>query len=91
MTTQPATSVHFIIAASLDATTVEMPRGDALAVLGALGLEPSDFGVVDARELAPRCRRALWPSAHTSESVRERVRQLLFLAERAGSGLVLYS
>lgn len=36
-------------------------REDALDLLDWIGLPREDFGAIDARQLAPLCRRRLWP------------------------------
>ena len=40
---------------------LDLPREDALDLLEWLGLGRPEFGRIAARELAPQCRRRLWP------------------------------
>ena len=71
-----------------------VPREEGLALLEWLGLGRPDFGAISGRELAPRCRRRLWPvfaAASGADPVRvERTRELLAIAEQAGEGMVVF-
>jgi hypothetical protein len=70
-----------------------VPRAEALDLLDWLGLGRPEFGAIDARELAPRCRRRLWPLPRNLDpakagrprgTLRQRTAQLLAVAEEAG-------
>jgi hypothetical protein len=77
--------------ASRDATTLDLPREEGLALLEWLGLGRPDFGAIPARELAPRCRRRLWAIERNQHaSLRARTGELLAVAEAAGKGMVLF-
>ncbi len=56
-----ARGMRFVRDGALGGTLVEMPREDALDLLEWLGLERPEFGAIEARALAPLCRRRLWP------------------------------
>lgn len=61
--------IVFIIAGDLEyamdkpETFVSLSEVDALDLLQWLGFPAEDFGVVDAPDLAARCRRRQWPLA----------------------------
>jgi hypothetical protein len=42
-------------------TYVQLTEFNAIDLLKWLGLDPTTFGFVEARDLAARCRRRLWP------------------------------
>jgi len=68
-----------------------MPREEGLALLEWLGLGRPDFGAIPARDLAPRCRRRLWPLERNAHALlRARTGELLAVAEAAGDGTVLF-
>ena len=73
---------------------LDVPREEGLALLDWLGLGRPDFGAIPGRDLAPRCRRRLWPvepverNAHAL--LRARTGELLAVAEAAGEGMVLF-
>lgn len=70
---------------------LDLPRADGLALLEWLGLGQPEFGAIKARELAPLCRRRLWPVPRNAEPrMRELTRALLAVAEGAGEGMVLF-
>jgi hypothetical protein len=71
--------------------SLEVPRAEGLALLEWLGLGRPEFGAIGARDLAPRCRRRLWDVRRNAHAVlRQRTRELLAVAERAGDGMVLF-
>jgi hypothetical protein len=68
-----------------------MPRREGLALLDWLGFGQPEFGVIPARELAPRCRRRLWSIARNDHpTLRLRTTELLAVAEAAADGMVLF-
>jgi hypothetical protein len=72
-------------------TILDVPRDEGLALLDWLGLGRPEFGAINARELAPRCRRRLWHierNAHAA--LRARTNELLAIAEAAGEGMVFF-
>jgi len=84
--TKPKTAAMQVVAAALD-----LPRAEALDLLDWLGLGRPDFGAVQARELAPRCRRRLWEVSRNANPVlKARTIQLLAVAVAAGEGVVLF-
>ncbi len=88
-------TVRFLIAGHIEeepgVTNVDVPFAEAIAVLESLGLGTSDFGAVDAKTLAPLCRRRLWPARAPRPTLRTWVERLLALAELAGNGIILFS
>lgn len=71
--------------------TLDMPRAEALDLLDWLGLGRPDFGAVEARDLAPRCRRRLWDvKRNANPLLKERTAELLAVAVAAGEGVVLF-
>jgi hypothetical protein len=70
---------------------LDVPREEGLALLDWLGLGRPDFGAIPGRELAPRCRRRLWPVERNAHALlRARTGELLGIAEAAGEGMVLF-
>lgn len=66
----------------------------ALELLAWVGLPRESFGAHDARDVAARCRRRLWPIPRNHDGsglLRHRTQMLLVLAEAAGDGWVLFS
>ena len=87
--------VSFVIMARpgvpIDHTSFDVPLADTLAMFDSLGLEVTDFGALEARTVAPLCRRRLWPARAPRLALRKWIEQLLALAERAGDGMILFS
>jgi hypothetical protein len=60
-------SIVFMIAGDLEyaldkpETFIQLSERDALDLFAWLGLEQTDFGVLEASDLAARCRRRSWP------------------------------
>lgn len=61
--------IRFMIAGDLEYsedrpnTFVQLSEADSNDLLKWLWLEPSDFGYMEATDLAARCRRRMWPIA----------------------------
>jgi hypothetical protein len=61
--------IRFMIAGDLEysekrpETFVELDEENSNDLLHWLGMEPDNFGCVEASDLAARCRRRLWPMA----------------------------
>jgi hypothetical protein len=49
---------------------LDLPREDALDLLEWLGLGRPEFGRIAVRELAPLCRRRLWPMPRNVDEAR---------------------
>lgn len=76
-----------------------LPRDSALDLLEWLGLGRPEFGALSGRELAPLCRRRLWPLPRNLDAARgDRPRgtlrtltaQLLQVAEEADERAVTF-
>lgn len=76
-----------------------LPRAEALDLLAWLGLGRPEFGAIEARALAPLCRRRLWPLPRNLDpakgerprgTLRARTAQLLAIAEEAGDRAITF-
>jgi hypothetical protein len=73
------------------APVLDFAREEALDLLEWLGLGRSEFGAINARELAPLCRRRLWDVGRNAHPVfRGWTSQLLSIAESAGERVILF-
>ncbi len=67
------------------APVLDLAREEGLDLLEWLGLGRAEFGAIDARDLAPKCRRRLWDVERNDHPLlRGRTAQLLAIAEAAG-------
>ena len=78
---------------------LELHRDDALDLLAWLGLERPEFGAIEARTLAPLCRRRLWPiprnvdaATHTraAGTLRAWTQEMLRVAEQTREGSLVF-
>lgn len=98
----------------LGVAEINLNNRNAVDLLRWLDLPADEYGSVDARELAARCRRRTWDVARNHDAaidaseykvpngpkvitggrepgyLRNRVEQLLELAEKAGDGLIVW-
>ena len=87
----PFAHLRFMPAGYANAPVLELPRREALDLLDWLGLGRPEFGAIEGRQLAPRCRRRLWNVRRNSHAtLRGRTSELLAIAESAGNGMVLF-
>lgn len=83
--------MRFAIEGCLHAILLELPRATALDLFAWLGLDRPEFGAVDARELAPLCRRRLWPIPRNDHArLRPLVAELLSVAEVANGARIVF-
>lgn len=86
-----AATMRFAVQGCLHAILLELPRETALELFEWLGLGRPEMGAIEARDLAPRCRRRLWPIARNEHPVlRKLSADLLSIAEVAGEALVVF-
>ncbi len=76
-----------------------LPRAEGLDLLEWLGLGRPEFGAMKGAELAPLCRRRLWPMPRNLDpakggrprgTLRARTAQLLGVAEEAGDRPIMF-
>jgi hypothetical protein len=78
--------MRFIAFGVPSAAALVVSRREGLELLDWLGLGRPEFGAIDANDLAPRCRRRLWPIPRNGrEDLRARTQVLLALAEAAAA------
>lgn len=76
--------MRFTSPAAPSAPSLVLTRREGLELLEWLGLGRPEFGALPVREIAPRCRRRLWPIARNARAdMRARTTMLLSLAEAA--------
>jgi hypothetical protein len=87
----PVPSMRFAVAGCLHAILLELPRDAALDLFEWLGLGRPELGAIEARALAPLCRRRLWPIARNQHpTLRRLAGDLLAVAEVADGALVVF-
>ena len=70
--------------------SVEMPREEALDLLDWLGLDRPEFGAIEARELAPLCRRRLWPMPRNVDAAVTEIDRRGGTTERRAAGTLAW-
>lgn len=94
-----AAPLSLSLAATAGGEPLTLPRSEGLDLLEWLGLGRPEFGALSGLELAPLCRRRLWPMPRNLDpargerprgTLRMRTAQLLALAEQAGTRAVMF-
>jgi len=87
----PFRRLRFMAAGLPNAPVLDLAREEALDLLDWLGFGRPEFGAIDPRDLAPRCRRRLWDVERNDHPLlRGRTSQLLSMAESAGERVILF-
>lgn len=87
----PTRRLRFLAAGLPYAPILDLDREQGLDLLEWLDLGRGEFGAIEARELAPRCRRRLWDVGRNANPVlRGWTSQLLAIAESAGERFILF-
>lgn len=83
--------MRFAVAGCLHAVLLELPRERALDLFEWLGLGRPEMGAIEARALAPVCRRRLWPIPRNDHPLLRRLSaDLLAVAEVADGAMVVF-
>lgn len=83
--------MRFGVEGCLHAILLELPRETALDLFEWVGLGRPEMGAIEARALAPLCRRRLWPIPRNEHPVlRKLSAELLTVAEVADGALVVF-
>ncbi|MBS2016199.1 MAG: hypothetical protein JST00_25175 [Deltaproteobacteria bacterium] len=87
----PLRRLRFMVAGLPYAPVLDLARDEGQDLLDWIGLGRPEFGAIDARDLAPRCRRRLWDVERNDHPLlRGRTSELLSMAERAGERIILF-
>lgn len=83
--------LRFMAAGLPYAPVLDLAREHGLDLLEWLDLGRTEFGAIEARKLAPLCRRRLWDVERNANPVlRGWTSQLLSIAEAAGERIILF-
>jgi hypothetical protein len=85
----PTDSLTFVAAGAVETEPLLVPRADALALLGWLGLPALVFGAFTASDVRARCMRRLWNERRNESHLRPLVERLRAIADASPDGFVL--